>query len=98
MAWSAGFEPATIGLEIRCSIQLSYDQTYLTYHTSVTLQEKGPSEMAGARIVEIIKRSNLVGQADLTRALEFSERDGIPLALFLLRNKMVAEDALMRRL
>jgi hypothetical protein len=26
MAWSAGFEPATIGLEIRCSIQLSYDQ------------------------------------------------------------------------
>ena len=98
MAWSAGFEPATIGLEIRCSIQLSYDQTQLTYHTSVTLQEKGPSEMAGARIVEIIKRSNLVGQADLARALEFSERDGIPLALFLLRNKMVAEDALMRSL
>ncbi len=27
MAWSAGLEPATIGLEIRCSIQLSYDQT-----------------------------------------------------------------------
>lgn len=26
LAWSAGFEPATIGLEIRCSIQLSYDQ------------------------------------------------------------------------
>lgn len=51
--------------------------------------------MAGARIVEIIKRSNLVGSADLARALEFSERDGIPLTLFLLKNKLVAEDALM---
>jgi hypothetical protein len=45
--------------------------------------------MAGARIVEIIKRSNLVGNADLARALEFSERDGVPLTYFLLKNKVV---------
>ncbi|MEY2986966.1 MAG: hypothetical protein RJB13_487, partial [Pseudomonadota bacterium] len=38
MAWSAGFEPATIGLEIRCSIQLSYDQTLYAYHTERLLQ------------------------------------------------------------
>jgi type IV pilus assembly protein PilB len=54
--------------------------------------------MAGARIVEIIKRSNLVGQADLARAIEFAERDNIPLALFLLRNRLVAEEALMKAL
>ncbi|MEY2987024.1 MAG: hypothetical protein RJB13_545 [Pseudomonadota bacterium] len=52
--------------------------------------------MAGARIVEIIKRSNLVSNADLSRALEFSERDGVPLTLFLLKNKIVSEEALMR--
>jgi type IV pilus assembly protein PilB len=54
--------------------------------------------MAAARIVEIIKRSNLVGQADLARAIEFAERDNVPLALFLLRNRLVAEDALMKAL
>ena len=52
--------------------------------------------MAGARIVEIIKRSNLVGNADLARALEFSERDGVPLTYFLLKNKVVTEEALMK--
>ncbi|MEY3901121.1 MAG: hypothetical protein RL189_427 [Pseudomonadota bacterium] len=52
--------------------------------------------MSGARIIEIIKRSNIVSQADLARALEFSSRDAIPLPLFLLRNKLVAEDQLMR--
>ena len=29
MATSAGFEPATDGLEIRCSIQLSYEVIYI---------------------------------------------------------------------
>lgn len=52
--------------------------------------------MAGARIVEIIKRSNLVSSADLARALEFSERDGVPLTLFLLKNKLVSEEGLMK--
>lgn len=52
--------------------------------------------MSGARIIEIIKRSNIVSQADMARALEFSNRDAIPLPLFLLRNKLVAEDQLMR--
>jgi type IV pilus assembly protein PilB len=51
--------------------------------------------MTSARIVDIIKRSNLVGTSDLAKALEFSERDGVPLPLFLLKNKLVAEDALM---
>ncbi|NBO37990.1 type II secretion system protein GspE [bacterium] len=54
--------------------------------------------MSGARIVDLIKRSNLVGQADMAKAMEFSQRDGIPLTLFLLRNKIVAEDQLMRAL
>lgn len=52
--------------------------------------------MAGARIIEIIKRSNLVSGPDLARALEFSERDGIPLTLFLLKNKVITEDVLMQ--
>jgi type IV pilus assembly protein PilB len=52
--------------------------------------------MTGARILDIIKRSNLVAQADLARAIEFANRDSIPLPLFLLRNKLVAEDQLMR--
>ncbi|MEY4065013.1 MAG: type pilus assembly ATPase PilB [Pseudomonadota bacterium] len=54
--------------------------------------------MTSARIVDIIKRSNLVTTSDLAKALEFSERDGVPLPLFLLKNKLVAEDALMAAL
>jgi len=52
--------------------------------------------MSSARIVDIVKRSNLLSVADLAKALEFSSRDSIPLTLFILRNKMVAEDQLMK--
>jgi type IV pilus assembly protein PilB len=54
--------------------------------------------MSSARIIDIVKRSNLLSDADLAKALEFSARDSVPLTLFILRNKMVAEDQLMRAL
>lgn len=50
------------------------------------------------RILDLIKRANLVSQADLARAVEFSERDRIPIAYFLLKNKLVPEEALMKAL
>jgi type IV pilus assembly protein PilB len=52
--------------------------------------------MSSARIIDIVKRSNLLSAADLAKAMEFSSRDSVPLTLFILRNKMVAEDQLMR--
>lgn len=52
--------------------------------------------MVSGRILELIKRSNLVNSADLARAVEFSERDRVPLAYFLLKNKLVDENALMK--
>lgn len=52
--------------------------------------------MTSARIIDIIKRANLVSQGDLAKAMEFSSRDSIPLPLFLLRNKLVTEESLMK--
>ncbi len=48
------------------------------------------------RIDEIIKRSQLVGKRDLERGIEFSQRDGVSLAFFLLKNNIVPEDKLMK--
>lgn len=49
-----------------------------------------------ARIIEIIKRSKLVAESDLERAIEFSERDGVSLPSYLLRSNMAEENALLK--
>ena len=36
--WALGLEPRTVGLENRCSIQLSYAHMFLWYSTLVTLK------------------------------------------------------------
>jgi type IV pilus assembly protein PilB len=47
------------------------------------------------RIVEVVKRANLLGKEDLLKAVEFSHRDNVPFPLFLLRNGYVEESVLM---
>jgi type IV pilus assembly protein PilB len=49
-----------------------------------------------ARIIEIIKRSRLVADSDLDRAIEFSERDGVSLPSYLIRSNMADENALLK--
>jgi type IV pilus assembly protein PilB len=49
----------------------------------------------GGRIAEIVKRSGLLSKEDFAKALEFSQRDGKPLCLFILSNNMADEKALM---
>lgn len=49
-----------------------------------------------AKIAEIIKRSRIVAPAELDRAIEFSERDGVSLAGFLLKNNLVDEEKLLK--
>lgn len=48
------------------------------------------------RLEEIIKKSNILSKMDLERALEFSSRDGMSLALFVLKNNLVPEERLMK--
>jgi type IV pilus assembly protein PilB len=47
------------------------------------------------RIVEIIRKANLLNKEDLAKAVEFSTRDNIPFMLFLFSNNMVSEEAVM---
>lgn len=49
-----------------------------------------------SRVDEIIKKSGIVSRTDMERAAEFSERDGIPISVFLMRNGVVSEDKLMK--
>jgi type IV pilus assembly protein PilB len=49
-----------------------------------------------ARIIEIIKRSRLVADSDLDRAIEFAERDGVSLPSYLIRSNMADENALLK--
>ncbi len=37
MAPRVGFEPTTLGLEVLCSIQLSYQGVFTLYHLSATI-------------------------------------------------------------
>ncbi len=50
----------------------------------------------GGRIGEIIKKSNLLGKEDFARALEFSQRDNIPISYFVLKNNLATEPELMK--
>jgi type IV pilus assembly protein PilB len=47
------------------------------------------------RIAEILKRSGLLSKDNLVRALEFSQRDGVPLAHFVLSSGMADEKQFM---
>jgi type IV pilus assembly protein PilB len=47
------------------------------------------------RISEIIRKANILSKEDLAKAVEFSTRDNIPFALFLLANGMITEEVLM---
>jgi len=47
------------------------------------------------RIVEIIRKANLLNKEDLAKAVEFSTRDNIPFMLFLFSNNMVNEETVM---
>jgi type IV pilus assembly protein PilB len=57
---------------------------------------KGWNPQMSSRLAEIIKKSNILSRKDLDRALEFSSRDGVSLALFILKNNMAPEDQLMK--
>ncbi len=46
------------------------------------------------RIVEIIRKANLLSKEDFSKALEFSTRDGCSFSHFLLKNAIVTEDVL----
>jgi len=50
----------------------------------------------GGRIAEIVRKSGLLGKEDFAKALEFSVRDSQPLCLFVLRNNLCDEKALMK--
>jgi type IV pilus assembly protein PilB len=52
----------------------------------------------GGRIAEIVKKSGLLSKDDFAKALEFSQRDGKPLCLFVLANNMADEKKLMEAL
>lgn len=47
------------------------------------------------RIAEIVRGAGLISRQELDKALEFSERDGTPFALYLLSNNIIAEKDLM---
>jgi type IV pilus assembly protein PilB len=49
----------------------------------------------GGRIAEIIRKAGILSKEDYSRASEFSQRDNVPFALFILRNNMAPEDKVM---
>jgi type IV pilus assembly protein PilB len=51
-----------------------------------------------SRIIEIIRKANIIAKDAFARAVEISQRDNIPLALFLLKNGIIEETLLMQTL
>lgn len=51
-----------------------------------------------SRIIEIIRKANIIAKDAFARAVEISQRDNTPLALFLLKNGIIEETLLMQTL
>ena len=51
-----------------------------------------------SRIIEIIRKANIIAKDAFARAVEISQRDNTPLALFLLKNGIIEENLLMQTL
>lgn len=73
MVGAAGIEPATVGLEIRCSIQLSYERTYFSGAHGTSLEFPGIEP----RIVPRIEKLNHLGSIiSMQEELPANERRG----------------------
>jgi type IV pilus assembly protein PilB len=49
-----------------------------------------------AKLIDIIRRSRLVPDADLERAIEFAERDGVSMPTMLIRNNLASEENVLK--
>ncbi len=47
------------------------------------------------RIIEIIRKAQILSKEDFAKAMEFATRDNCPFAYFLLKNSLITEDVLM---